>query len=134
MAEEFIDKIALIYIKDRRILMALSRGKDVYYIPGGKREGGETDERALAREIKEELNVEILPETLRYHGTFAAQAHGKPEGTIVRMVCYAAVFPGEPEPGAEIQDLAYYAFAQRNIVGPVDQLIFDDLKKKNLIE
>jgi hypothetical protein len=36
MADAFIDKIALIYIKNRQILMALSKGKDAYYIPGGK--------------------------------------------------------------------------------------------------
>lgn len=114
--------------------MALSSGKDVYYVPGGKRENGETDQQALRREVKEELGVEIVPKTLKYHGTFQAQAHGKPEGAIVQMTCYTADFKGEPTPGSEIQDLAYYTHAQRNIVGPVDQLIFDDLKNKNLID
>lgn len=31
-----IDKIALLYIKDAQILSALSKGKDTYYLPGGK--------------------------------------------------------------------------------------------------
>lgn len=129
----FIDKLAFIYIKDKQILMTLSKGKDTYYIPGGKREGNETDQEALMREVEEELTVKIIPETIKHYGTFEAQAHGKPEGTIVRMTCYNAEFIGELTPSSEIQDIAYYTYAQRDIVGPVDQIIFDDLKQKGEI-
>ena len=31
----FIDKIAWLYIKDRKVLSTRSKGKDVYYFPGG---------------------------------------------------------------------------------------------------
>lgn len=130
----FIDKLAFIFIKDRQILMTLSKGKDTYYIPGGKREGNETDIEALSREVEEELTVKIIPETVEHYGTFEAQAHGKPEGTVVRMTCYEADFDSELQPSSEIQDIAYYTYAQREIVGPVDQIIFDDLKEKNLID
>jgi len=71
---------------------------------------------------------------MHHYGTFEAQAHGKPAGTLVRMTCYTAEFEGTLQPSAEIQDLAYYTYAQRDIVGPVDQLIFDDLKAKDIIE
>ncbi len=131
---EFIDKLAFIYIKDKQILMSLSKGNDTYYIPGGKREPGETDLVALAREVKEELTVELISDTVKHYGTFEAQAHGKPIGMMVRMICYQADFTGELKPSSEIQDLAYYTYAQREIVGPVDQLIFDDLKAKDLID
>lgn len=130
----FIDKLAFIYLKDQQILMTLSKGKDTYYIPGGKREGNETDQQALAREVEEELTVKVLPSTMKHYGTFEAQAHGKPEGTIVRMTCYTAGFEGTLKPSSEIQDLAYYTYAQRDIVGPVDQIIFDDLKAKGFID
>lgn len=129
-----IDKLAFIYLQDKQILMTLSKGKDTYYIPGGKREPGETDAQALIREVEEELTVKILPETMQHYGTFEAQAHGKPDGTIVRMTCYTAEFEGTLTPSSEIQDLAYYTSAQRDIVGPVDQLIFDDLQAKGLVE
>ena len=56
---EIIDKVAWIHIKDKKILATLSKGKKVFYIPGGKREGDETDEQTLFREIKEELDVEV---------------------------------------------------------------------------
>lgn len=38
-----IDKIAFICIYNRHILSTQSKGKDVFYIPGGKREPGQTD-------------------------------------------------------------------------------------------
>lgn len=130
----FIDKLAFLYFKDQQILMTLSKGNDTYYIPGGKREGNETDEQALAREVEEELTVKIRPETMKQYGIFEAQAHGKPAGTIVRMTCYTADFEGDLKPNSEIQDLAYYTYSQRDIVGPVDQIIFDDLKINGLIQ
>lgn len=130
----FIDKLAYIHIKNRQILMTLSKGKDLYYIPGGKREGNETDHEALIREVKEELSVDLIIETIQHFGIYEAQAHGKPEGTVVRMTCYEAGYTGEFQPSREIQDLAFYTYAQKDIVGPVDQIIFEDLKKKGLID
>lgn len=114
--------------------MTLSKGKDTYYIPGGKREAGESDAAALSREVREELSVEVIPETMQLYGVFEAQAHGQPVGTIVRMTCYTADFTGELRPSSEIQDMAYYSYAQRGSVGPVDRLIFDDLKEKRLLQ
>ncbi len=66
--------------------------------------------------------------------SFEAQAHGKPEGTVVRMTCYTAGFSGEMTPNAEVEELAYFVFADREKTSPVDHLIFDDLKNKNLID
>lgn len=128
-----IDKIAFIHLKDGQILMALSKGKSTYYIPGGKRDPGETDEETLLREVKEELNVELDSGTISYYGTFKAQAHGKSEGVEVQMTCYQAEFSGSLAPSSEIESIGWYNYAQMDIVGPVDQIIFDDLKAKGLI-
>jgi hypothetical protein len=46
----FIDMIAWIRLEDGKILSTRSRGKDVYYIPGSKREPGEADIQTLVRE------------------------------------------------------------------------------------
>ena len=56
-----IDKIAWIRLEDGKVLSTRSRGKDVYYFPGGKREPGETDLEAQVREIREEFDVAIAP-------------------------------------------------------------------------
>ena len=130
-----IDKIAFIYIKDGKILSTLSKGKDTYYIPGGKREGNETDEQTLIRECKEELTIDIRKETIKYYGTFEAQAHGKAEGVIVKMTCYMAEFEGELKPDSEIQEMIWLDYSSLNVkISPVDQLIFKDLFDKGLIK
>ena len=129
-----IDKIAFIYLKNGKILSSLSKGKDTYYIPGGKRENNETDEETLIRECKEELSIEIKRDTLKYYGTFKAQAHGKAEGIIVKMTCYMADFEGKLKANSEIQELKWLDYSNLNVkISPVDQLIFEDLYNKKLI-
>ena len=129
-----IDKIAFLYLKNGKILSSLSKGKDTYYIPGGKRENNETDEETLIRECKEELSIDIKSDTLKYYGTFKAQAHGKAEGVIVKMTCYMADFEGKLKANSEIQELKWLDYSNLNVkISPVDQLIFEDLYKKKLI-
>ncbi len=134
MDNTFIDKLAFIEIKNRTLLVTLSKGKDTWYIPGGKREPGETDAQALIREVKEELTVNIIPETITACGVFTAQAHGKPEGTMVRMTCYTAQYTGELVPSSEIDKMDYFRYKQKILCSAVDNLIFDDLKRKALVD
>lgn len=131
---QFIDKIAYLKIENRKLLVTLSKGKDVWYIPGGKRDNQETDEEALIREVREELAVDIIPESVRFYGEFRAQAHGKPEGVMVRMRCYLADYRGFLNPSAEIEKMDWFVSDQKNYTSPVDHLIFDDLKSRNLID
>ena len=129
-----IDKIAFIYLENRKLLSTRSRGKDAYYIPGGKREGNESDLETLVREVKEELTVDILPETAKLYGVFEAQAHGKAEGVIVRMTCYTAEFTGTFEASSEIEELRWMTTADTDIISPVDKLIIASLHKDGLLE
>ncbi len=128
-----IDKVALIYLKDGKILSTLSKGKDTYYIPGGKRELNETDEQTLIRECKEELTIDIKKDTIKYYGTFEAQAHGKTEGILVKMTCYTAEFTGEIKPNSEIQKIKWLDYTNLDKISPVDKLIFKDLYEKELL-
>lgn len=130
-----IDKIAFIYLKDGKILSSLSKGKDTYYIPGGKREINESDEEALIRECKEELDIDILKDSINYYGTFEAQAHGKSEGIIVTMTCYTADFNGNLKPSSEIAELKWLDYSHLDVkISPVDELIFEDLHNRHLID
>ncbi|MEW2384686.1 NUDIX domain-containing protein [Micromonospora sp. NPDC047707] len=122
-----IDKVAWIRLENGAILSSRSRGKDVYYLPGGKREPGESDLDTLTREIREELAVGIVADSAEHLGTFHAQAHGHPDGTIVRMTCYTADYRGALQPDNEIEEIAWLTYRDRDRVSPVDQLIFDHL-------
>lgn len=130
---ECIDKLAWIHIVDKKILSTRSKGKDTYYIPGGKREGAETDHAALCREIREELSVALNEDELKYVGTFEAQAHGKAEGVIVRMTCYEGSYSGTLKPDSEIEEIVWLTHADKKKTAPVDNIILDWLKDKDLI-
>lgn len=129
MAPDLIDTVAWVRIENGTILCARPHGKDIFYIPGGKREGAESDLQALLREITEELTVTLQPETVQHVGTYEAdQPHGHPDGAVVRMSCYTGDYTGTLVPSSEIDELAWFSYADRPAVPPVDQLLFDDLK------
>lgn len=134
MSKKLIDKLAWIELKNKSILSTKSYGKDKYYIPGGKREMGETDEEALIREISEELSVTIDPVTLQYMGTYEAQAHSHEEGIIVKMTCYSGEYSGELKASAEIEEMRWLTYSDKDKISEVDQLIFDDLHRNNLLD
>jgi len=134
----FIDKLALIKVHDRKQLVARSKGKTAFFTPGGKREAGESDEEALLREIKEELNVDLVRSSIKMYGIFQAQAFGKPEGTMVRMTCYEAAYEGVPSPTNEIEELRWISSKDmeqdKGLLSITGEMIVNDLKAKDLID
>jgi 8-oxo-dGTP diphosphatase len=131
----FIDKLALILVRDRRQLVARTAGKAAFFTPGGKREPGETDPQALCRECQEELTIQLKPDTIQPYGVFQAQAFGKPEGTMVRMTCYTAEFSGTLQPSEEVEELKWirsdFSPDKLTVTG---QMILADLKERDLID
>ncbi|MEU1426410.1 NUDIX domain-containing protein [Nocardia sp. NPDC005746] len=127
--QRLIDTVAWVRIEGGRILCARPSGKDVFYIPGGKREGDETDLQTLVREIREELTVEIAPETVAHVGTYEALI----PDAVVRMACYTAEYSGDIAVSSEIEEIAWFSYADRPHVPPVDQLLFDDLHADGLL-
>jgi 8-oxo-dGTP pyrophosphatase MutT (NUDIX family) len=109
-----VDTVGWVRVENGRILCARPRGKGIFYVPGGKREGAESDLQALLREISEELAVTLLPETVRH--------------VVVRMSCYTGDYSGRLAASSEIEEFAWFSYADRPRVPPVDQLLFDALK------
>ena len=122
-----IDKIAFIEIQGRKILSTKSKGKFKYYIPGGKREMGESDKQTLVREVSEELTVNIIPDTIEYVGTFRAQSDGAKEGVMVKMTCYKAKYNGTFHPNMEIEEIRWLDSNDTDRISEVDKLIFRHL-------
>lgn len=133
MSPTYIDALVLLIIKDKHILATRTRGKDKWYIPGGKRKGNESDVEALIRELKEELSIDLIPETIKPYGTFEAHAHGFPIGTFVRMVCFMSDFSGEIKPDAEIEAVQYVDSHDFTDLAPGALVVAKDLLSKKLI-
>jgi len=128
-----VDKIGLVFIRNRKVLMARSLGSNIFYIPGGKRETGETDLQCLGREIYEELGQNIIADTAQPFGIYYAQAHNKPSGSLIKMTCYMALLTGTPKASQEIEEIAWLGHKDRNKIANAAKLIFDDLYWKGLI-
>ena len=134
MPTNVIDKLAWLHIVDRRLLMARSRGRSLCYLPGGKREPGESDAQALQREIREELTVDLCADTLQPVGVFRAQADGQAEGVEVALSCYRGEYRGTLAAAAEIEALVWLRHADRELCSPAGQLVLDWARRQDLID
>ncbi|HEX5569414.1 MAG TPA: NUDIX domain-containing protein [Streptomyces sp.] len=123
-----IDTVAWVHLRDGRILGTRTRGTDLFYIPGGKRHGGESDLETLLREVEEELTVAVLPDTVAHLGTYQGPADGQPEGTVVKLACYTGDYRGTLAASSEIEEIGWLSYADRGRVPAVDRLVFDELR------
>ena len=87
-----------------RVLVVRKRGTETFMKPGGKREPGEDDITALARELDEELGCRLV--SAERLGQFEAPAANEP-GFTVRTVTYLAQVDGPITARAEIEELAW---------------------------
>lgn len=130
----YIDKPSLIYIRDQKLLMARSKGQDLFYIPGGKREGDETAFDCLVREAKEELGVDLIRDSMKSLFVIEAPAHNKPEGVFVRFDCIAGDINGEPSASSEIEELRFLDSNDYALTPEAGVLILKELQKRGLID
>jgi 8-oxo-dGTP pyrophosphatase MutT (NUDIX family) len=128
-----IDKLAWLYIREGKLLIARSKNNELFYLPGGKREVGESDEEALIREIKEEVSVDLIPDSIIYAHTFKAQADGKNSDTIVKLTCYFAKYTGELSPDAEIAEIIFIGFKNKSLCSVGAKKVIDWLKHQGLV-
>ena len=99
-----IDKVGGIILRGKKLLVVRKRTKDnreEYIIPGGKREGNETDFETLKRELLEEIQVELFE--MRPFGGFDDIAIF--ENIPIHIEVYFAETRGEPKCDSEIKDL-----------------------------
>jgi 8-oxo-dGTP diphosphatase len=62
-------------------------------------------------------------------GTYEAeQSDGERGAAVVRMSCYTGDYAGTLAASSEIDELAWFCYADRARVPRVDQLLFDHLK------
>ncbi|VVB76185.1 NUDIX domain protein [uncultured archaeon] len=88
-----IHKIAALVVENNSFLMVRKAGKDIWTGLGGKPEGNETEEEALLREIKEELDCGA--KIIRKIGDFKSKAIF--DDAIVKLSWYLVELIGNPK-------------------------------------
>lgn len=127
----------LVVIKDRRLLLAFSKNKQAFYLPGGKADENETTLSALQREIQEELSITLDPTRLSFYTHITAPAFGEDKGVIMEQDCYRYELHEQPNPSAEIGALEWFdttTYLTRPEQVPGVIRILQLLKEENLID
>ena len=125
---------ALALVRDRRVLMVTARARDVLYMPGGKIDAGESAADAAIRESLEEVAVRLRPESVRELFTVVTQAHGEPDGRLVRMVVFTGETDDEPRPSSEIDTVHWVDSAAADRCPPAGREVLARLIALDLID
>ena len=127
----------LLIIRDRRLLLAYSRNKQCFYLPGGKIHDGESPATALCREIAEEMDISISEDELHYYTHITAPAYGESSGTIMEQECFLLTRDVLPRPSAEIAELKFFSlheYLSETHRAPDAVMVLLHLKNDNLVD
>lgn len=102
-----IIKYGLLILKDGKFLINRKFGTDLFLMPGGKPEKGESVENCLVREIKEEHDCEADVSSIKFLGDFEDIAANEPD-TIISMKVYLGEIKGEPNVNSEIEEQRWF--------------------------
>ena len=91
---------------DGRTLLVRKRGTQSFMQPGGKIEASEQPIHALARELEEELGLQIDPLRASYLGHFTAPAANEP-GFEVQAQMFVLHIDQDVIPAAEIEEVQW---------------------------
>jgi 8-oxo-dGTP diphosphatase len=107
MSERIISVVAAL-IRDEagRVLLVRKRGTSAFMQPGGKRDAGESDVTALARELVEELGCRVSEHSAQALGVFNCAAANEP-GFQVNATVYAVDVEGAMTPQPEIEQIVW---------------------------
>ena len=90
-----------------RVLVVRKHGTSVFMQPGGKPETGESAAEALARELQEEIGLDVDPGALEPLGTFEADAANEPGHRVVAEAFRVSADPRTVSAQAEIAELRW---------------------------
>jgi mutator protein MutT len=102
-----IHKAAGILIRDRKLLVERSKGKEFFIAPGGSIEEGETPRQALVRELMEEFQISVNEADLSEFGTFRAAAAGQESKVVEMQVFTVSNWQGEPTADNEVEEVRW---------------------------
>jgi mutator protein MutT len=136
MSNYQIYKAAGIIIRDKKLLVERSEGKEFFISPGGSIEKGETPQQALVRELEEEFDIDVKPEDFKVFGTFYADAAGQEHLKMRMDVFIVESWQGEPTPSSEVEEIAWITSkppAGMKVGSIFEHDVIPKLKEKGLI-
>lgn len=96
-------KIKSIIIVDSKLLMLKGKGYNELWFPGGTIEEGESEEKCLRRELREEIGVELV--SMEYFGEYSGKSPY--HEYISNNKVYITEIKGEIKPSREIEDYVW---------------------------
>ncbi|WP_247841471.1 NUDIX domain-containing protein [Pseudomonas sp. MWU12-3103b] len=97
---------ALLLNVEGQTLLVRKRGTTAFMQPGGKIEAHELPVHALARELEEELGLQIDPTQACFLGQFSAPAANEP-GFVVQAEIFQLTINTDVMPAAEIEEVIW---------------------------
>ncbi len=132
-----IHKSGGIIIRDNKLLVERSFGKEFFIAPGGSIEEGETPKQALVRELQEEFAIDVIEDNLEEFGVFYAEAAGM-DGKRVRMDVFTVKnWDGEPRPNSEVEEIRWITSeipADIKVGSIFEHEVLPRLKEQSLID
>ena len=127
-----IVKPAALLVRNRKLLVVRSKGKDVFYAVGGKLEPGETDIQCLHREVREEIGCGVTSQ--KYFQTFVGPSSDKRK-TLV-MVCFFVEADQEPKASSEIEEMLWAdsQTASETLGSFMRDFVIPALKREGLVD
>jgi 8-oxo-dGTP diphosphatase len=120
---------AAVVVGGRLLLVSKRAAPDVFYLPGGKPEPGESPLACVLREVREELGCSIhQPEVF-----LEVHARGALEGVDMHMTVYRASLIGTPTPAAEIAALTWWPEQLVTLAPAVDLHVIPTLQRSGLL-
>lgn len=126
----------LVVVRGNKLLLAYSKNKKAWYLPGGKIDDGENSLETVQREIWEELNVQLNTERLKYYCHITAPDYGESSNIIMEQDCFLYELTETIEPNNEISEVKFFDFKMyqsepAQVLGVLK--VFDKLAIDNLI-
>lgn len=125
----------LLVIKNNKLLLTFSGNKKAWYLPGGKIDQEENSKSALIREIKEELDVDLLESELNFFCHITAEAYGE-QNLLMEQDCFLYDLKEDIKPTNEIEAVDYFSFEEYlqeeiQVIGVLK--VYEELKKNQLL-
>ncbi|WP_422798769.1 NUDIX hydrolase [Sphingobacterium sp. Mn56C] len=102
----------LVVVAANKLLLAFSKNKQAWYLPGGKIDAGEDALQALQREVLEELNLVLDPGKINYYCHITAPAFGEAPDLIMEQDCFRYDLREDITPGNEIDEVKYFTYQE----------------------